>query len=67
MPGLGTLEAELGAEEAQRRGLVAGAAVSVQPRHLIVFGVDPASGALDTARRRVLHPRYAQAALARFG
>ena len=67
VPGLGTLEAELGAEEAQRRGLVAGAAVSVQPRHLIVFGVDPASGALDTARRRVLHPRYAQAALARFG
>ena len=64
--GLGqTLEAELGGEEAQRRGLVPGVAVTVQPRHLTVFGFDPASGIPDPARRRVVHPRYSQAALAR--
>ena len=64
--GLGqTLEAEIGGEEAQRRGLVAGLSVTVQPRHLTVFGFDPGSGNPDPSRRRMLHPRYSQAALAR--
>jgi sulfate transport system ATP-binding protein len=60
-----TLEAELGGEEAQRRGIVAGTAVTLQPRHLTVFGFDTGSGNPDPAKRRVVHPRYSQAALAR--
>jgi sulfate transport system ATP-binding protein len=66
VPGLGqTLEAEIGGEDAQRRGLVAGLTVTVQPRHLTVFAFDPGSGNADPSRRRVVHPRYSQAALAR--
>jgi sulfate transport system ATP-binding protein len=66
VPSLGqTLEVEIGGEDAQRRGFVAGLAVTVQPRHLTVFGIDTGSGNPDPARRRVLHPRYSQAALAR--
>ena len=67
VPGLGqTLEAELGGEEAQRRSLQAGMTVTVQPRHLTVFPLDGKSGEPDLARRRVVHPRYGQAALARW-
>jgi sulfate transport system ATP-binding protein len=67
VPGLGqTLEAELGGEEAQRRSLQAGMNVTVQPRHLIVFPLDGKTGEPDLARRRVVHPRYGQAALARW-
>ncbi len=60
-----TLEAELGSEEAQRRGLHGGLAVTVQPRQLTVFPLDPRHGAPDPAHRRVLRPRYAQATVAR--
>ncbi|MDC8013761.1 sulfate/molybdate ABC transporter ATP-binding protein [Tahibacter soli] len=66
VPALGlTLDAELGGDEAQRRGLAAGMSVTVQPRHLTVFAHDPKTGQLDPSRRRVVHPRYGQAALAR--
>jgi len=66
VPALGlTLDAELGGDEAQRRGLAAGTSVTVQPRHLTVFPHDPKTGQLDASRRRVVHPRYGQAALAR--
>ena len=61
-----SLEAELGGEEAQRRALQPGAAVTVQPRHLTVFPIDGKNGEPDPARRRVVHPRYSQAALARW-
>ena len=60
------LEAELGGEEALRRGLRAGSVVTVQPRALTLFPIDSRSGEPDRAKRRVLHPRYGQAALARF-
>ncbi|MEO8672653.1 MAG: TOBE-like domain-containing protein [Tahibacter sp.] len=67
VPALGqTLEAELGGEEAQRRSLQSGMTVTVQPRHLTIFGIDTASGNPDPARRRVVHPRYGQAAIARW-
>jgi len=67
VPSLGqSLEAELGGEEAQRRALQPGAAVTVQPRHLTVFPIDGKNGEPDPARRRVVHPRYSQAALARW-
>ncbi len=67
VPSLGqTLEAELGGEEAQRRALQAGMQVTVQPRHLTLFPLDGKSGEPDAARRRVVHPRYGQAALARW-
>jgi sulfate transport system ATP-binding protein len=66
VPSLGlTLDAELGGDEAQRRGLAAGVHVTVQPRHLTVFPHDPKTGQPDASRRRVVHPRYGQAALAR--
>ncbi|WP_386070381.1 sulfate/molybdate ABC transporter ATP-binding protein [Tahibacter sp. UC22_41] len=61
-----SLEAELGGEEAQRRALQPGAVVTVQPRHLTVFPIDGKNGEPDPARRRVVHPRYSQAALARW-
>jgi len=67
VPSLGqSLEAELGGEEAQRRALQPGAAVTVQPRHLTVFPIDGKNGEPDPARRRIAHPRYSQAALARW-
>jgi sulfate/thiosulfate transport system ATP-binding protein len=67
IPALGqTLEAELGGDEAQRRALQAGMTVTVQPRHLTLFPLDSKTGEPDCARRRVLHPRYGQAALARW-
>jgi len=67
VPSLGQpLEAELGGEEAQRRALQPGAAVTVQPRHLTVFPIDGKNGEPDPARRRIAHPRYSQAALARW-
>ncbi|GMV31779.1 MAG: sulfate/thiosulfate import ATP-binding protein CysA [Rhodanobacteraceae bacterium] len=67
VPALGmTLEAELGGEEAQRRALQPGTQVTVQPRHLTVFPLDGRTGEPDAARRRVVHPRYGQAALARW-
>ncbi|WP_257385357.1 sulfate/molybdate ABC transporter ATP-binding protein [Tahibacter caeni] len=67
VPSLGqSLEAELGGEEAQRRALQPGAAVTVQPRHLTVFPIDGKTGEPDPERRRVAHPRYGQAALARW-
>jgi sulfate transport system ATP-binding protein len=59
------LEAELGGEEAQRRGFSAGTAVVVQPRVLTVFPLDPSSGRPDPRGRRMIHPRYGQAAVAR--
>ena len=66
VPALGlTLDAELGGDEAQRRSLQSGMSVTVQPRHLTVFPHDPKTGQPDASRRRVMHPRYGQAALAR--
>jgi sulfate/thiosulfate transport system ATP-binding protein len=67
VPALGqTLEVELGGEEAQRRALQAGMSVTVQPRHVTLFPLDNNTGNPDPTRRRVLHPRYTQAALARW-
>lgn len=67
VPALGmTLEAELGGDEAQRRALQSGTPVTVQPRHLTLFPLDGKTGEPDVARRRVVHPRYGQAALARW-
>lgn len=67
VPALGqTLEVELGGEESQRRSLQPGISVTVQPRHLTVFPLAGNSGEPDAARRRVVHPRYGQAALARW-
>jgi len=60
------LEAELGGEEAQRRVFAAGQNVVVQPRVLTVFPLDRASGRPDPRGRTLLHPRYGQAALARW-
>ncbi|WP_425508336.1 TOBE-like domain-containing protein [Tahibacter amnicola] len=67
VPALGqTLEAELGGDEAQRRSLTTGVTVTVQPRHLTVFPIDSKTGKPDLQRRRVVHPRYGQAAIARW-
>jgi hypothetical protein len=38
--------------------------VVVQPRVLTLFPLDPANGKPNARGRRVLHPRYGQAALA---
>jgi sulfate transport system ATP-binding protein len=67
VPALGReLEAELGGEDAQRRGFAPGTAVVVEPRVLTVFPIDPATGKPDARGRKALHPRYGQAALARW-
>ncbi len=67
VPALGqTLEVELGGEESQRRSLQSGMSITVQPRHLTVFPLAGNSGEPDITRRRVVHPRYGQAALARW-
>jgi sulfate transport system ATP-binding protein len=60
------LEAELSSEEAQRRNLHAGVHLTVQPRILTLFPLNPASGEPDIAGRRTLKPHYAQAAIARW-
>jgi len=59
------LEAEMGGEESHRRAFAVGQNVVVQPRVLTVFPLD-SFGKPDPRGRRVLHPRYGQAALARW-
>ncbi|PWK92866.1 sulfate/molybdate ABC transporter ATP-binding protein [Fulvimonas soli] len=60
------LEAEMGGEEAQRRGLHPGMTLTVQPRALTAFPLDPASGEPEAAARRTLRPHYGQATVARW-
>ena len=49
-----------------KEGMQLAMQVTVQPRHLTVFPLDGKSGEPDVTRRRVVHPRYGQAALARW-
>jgi len=59
------LLAEMGGEEVLRRGLRAGSVVTIQPRVLTAFPIDRTDGRPSAKLRRVLHPRYSQASVAR--